>query len=77
MELTELKVDEHIKELLLKVARNNLPPIQHKLDLVDHETEIVPGIRAKAAPDHTPGHMAVAIASDNEQLLYISDAVLH
>ena len=75
--LAELDVDEHIKELLITVARNNLPPIQHQLDLINHETEIVPGIRAIAAPGHTPGHMAVAIASDSEQLLYISDAVLH
>ncbi len=75
--LAELKVNEHIKKLLITFARNNLPPIQDQLDLVDHETEIVPGIRAVAAPGHTPGHMAVAIASDSEQLLYISDAVLH
>ncbi len=75
--LAELKVNEHIKKLLITFARNNLPPIQDQLDLVDRETEIVPGIRAVAAPGHTPGHMAVAIASDSEQLLYISDAVLH
>jgi len=52
--LAELKVDEHIKKLLVTIARNNLPPIQDRLDLVDHETEIVPGIRAVAAPGHTP-----------------------
>ena len=75
--LSELKVDEPIKEILITVARNNLPPIQDRLDLVDHEMEIVPGIRAIAAPGHTPGHMAVSIASGSEQLLYISDAVLH
>jgi len=75
--LEELKVDKHIKEALITVARNNLPPIQDQLDLVDHETEIVPGIRAVEAPGHTPGHMAVAIASDSEQLLYISDAAIH
>ena len=75
--LAELEVDEHIKELLITFARNNLLPIQDQLDLVDHETEIVPGIRAIAAPGHTLGHIAVAIASDSEQLLYISDALLH
>jgi len=75
--LAELDVPEHLKQLLLTFARNNLPPIEDQLDLVDHETEIIPGIRAVAAPGHTPGHMAVAIASDSEQLLYISDTVLH
>jgi len=75
--LAELDVDEHIKEVLITVARNNLPPIQDQLDLIDHETEIVPGIRAIAAPGHTPGQMAVAIASASEQLLHISDAAIH
>jgi glyoxylase-like metal-dependent hydrolase (beta-lactamase superfamily II) len=75
--LTELDIPKHIKELLIIVARNNLLPIQHQLELLDHETEIVPGIQTVAAPGHTPGHMAVAITSDNEQLLCLSDAVLH
>ena len=57
-------------------ARNNLPPIQDQLELVNRETEIVPGIRAVAAPGHTPGHMAVSISSDGDQLLLISDAVI-
>jgi len=76
-EQAELKLDEHSKEVLLKFAHKNLPPIQGQLDLVDHETEIVPGINAIAAPGHTPGHMALAISSRGEQLLCISDTVLH
>ena len=76
-EQAELKLDEHVKEVLLKFAWKNLPPIKGQLDLVDHETEIVPGISAVAAPGHTPGHMALAISSGGEQLLYISDAALH
>ena len=73
----ELKLDEHSKEVLLKFARKNLPPIQGQIDLLDHETEIVPGIYAIAAPGHTPGHMALSISSRREQLLCISDTVLH
>ena len=76
-DLAELKADEHIKQLLLLFARNNLPPIQGQLSLVDHETEIVPGIHTLAAPGHTPGHMAVAISSGSGQLLCIADAALH
>lgn len=73
----EAKLDEHVREVLLKFARKNLPPIQDQLELVNHETEIVPGIRALAAPGHTPGHMALAISSRGERLLCISDLVLH
>lgn len=73
----EQKLDEHIRDVLMKYARENLPPIQGQLDLVDDGTEIVPGIRVVAAPGHTPGHMVLAISSGGEQLLCISDTVLH
>jgi glyoxylase-like metal-dependent hydrolase (beta-lactamase superfamily II) len=73
----EKKLDEHVRDVLVQFARKNLPPIQDKLDLVHHENEIVPGIRAVAAPGHTPGQMALAISSRGEQLLCVSDAMLH
>jgi len=73
----EAKLDEHVREVLLRFARKNLPPVQGQLELVDLETEIVSGICALAAPGHTPGHMALAISSRGEQLLCISDVVLH
>jgi len=73
----EAKLDEHSREVLMGFARKNLPPIQDQLDLIDREREIVPGIGAIAAPGHTPGHMALSIASGGEQLLCLSDTVLH
>jgi glyoxylase-like metal-dependent hydrolase (beta-lactamase superfamily II) len=76
-EQAEQGLDEHVREVLLKFARENLPPIQGKVDLLDREEEIVPGILAIAAPGHTPGHMALEISSEGEQLLCISDAALH
>lgn len=73
----EQVLDEHSREVLMKFARENLPPIQGQLDLIDREAEIVSGIRAIAAPGHTPGHMALAISSEGEELLCVSDTVLH
>jgi glyoxylase-like metal-dependent hydrolase (beta-lactamase superfamily II) len=71
------KLDEHVREVLLSVARKNLPPIQERLDLIEREREILPGIQAISAPGHTPGHMALVISSGGEQLLCISDTALH
>jgi glyoxylase-like metal-dependent hydrolase (beta-lactamase superfamily II) len=68
---------EEFKQRMGAWPRESLPSIQGQLELIERETEIVPGIRAVAAPGHTPGHMAVAVASSGEQLLYISDAALH
>jgi glyoxylase-like metal-dependent hydrolase (beta-lactamase superfamily II) len=58
-------------------TRKNLLSIQDQMDLLDREMEIVPGICAVPAPGHTPGHMAVSVSSNGEQLLCISDAFLH
>ena len=76
-ERAKLELNEQGKEILLAFARKNLPPLQSQIDLVDHETEIMPGIRAVAAPGHTLGHMALAISSKGEKLLVFSDAFLH
>jgi len=73
----DAKLDEHFREALLSFVRKNLPPIQDRLDLIEHEREILPGIQAISAPGHTPGHMALLIASEGEQLLIIVDTVLH
>jgi glyoxylase-like metal-dependent hydrolase (beta-lactamase superfamily II) len=73
----EQRLDEHVREVLLRCARENLPPIQGKVDLLDRESEILPGIRGLAAPGHTPGQLALEISSEGEQLLCISDGALH
>ena len=76
-DLGRLEVAEELRQLMLMTAHKNLPPIEGRLELIDRETEIVPGIQAIAAPGHTVGHVALAISSDGEQLLYISDAALY
>ncbi len=70
------KLGEHGR-MLVALAQRNLPPIRDRLDLVDRDTEILPGIRAVASPGHTPGHMTLAVSSEGHQLLCTSDTVLH
>ncbi|HEY96823.1 MAG TPA: MBL fold metallo-hydrolase [Dehalococcoidia bacterium] len=70
-------LDEHSKDLLVSIARKNLSIIQDRVDLIDTESEIVPGIKAIATPGHTPGHMAVEVSSNRENLFCLSDVVLH
>lgn len=41
------------------------------------DEEILPAIRAIQTAGHTPGQIAVAIASEKDKMLYISDAFLH
>jgi len=73
----EKKLEGHSKEILLNTARKNLNPIRNKLDLIDQETDIIPGISTITAPGHTPGQIALAVTSKNKKLMCFSDTVLH
>ena len=46
------------------------------MEQIEPGDEIAPGVTALAAPGHTPGHLAVEVASDGERLLHIVDAAL-
>ncbi len=63
--------------VMVDTARRNLEPLKERMTLVDDASEIVPGVRAIAAFGHTPGHIALSIASGGDQLLHVSDAVLY
>jgi glyoxylase-like metal-dependent hydrolase (beta-lactamase superfamily II) len=68
-----LEVADSMKEAVLTTVHKNLPLIQEQFDIVDYETEILPGIKAMPAPGHTPGHVVLTISSGNEQLLCMFD----
>ena len=52
-----------------------LLPFEDRLELVDSEAEVAPGLRLIPAPGHTPGHSAVLIQStDGPDVLFTADA---
>jgi glyoxylase-like metal-dependent hydrolase (beta-lactamase superfamily II) len=57
----------------------NINPLknQHVELIKGEENQILPGINAIQAAGHTPGQIAVSIASGKDKMLYISDAFLH
>ncbi len=73
----EQVIDEHVREILIGTARRNLEPLRDRLDLPTEETEVAPGVRVIPAYGHTPGHLVVEVRSGDEQLLFLSDTVLH
>ncbi len=48
-----------------------------RVTCVDHENELLPGVRMLAAPGHTPGHAVVEFASRGQKLFYSGDTVLY
>ena len=73
----EARLDPHSRDMLVGIARRNLAPIEGRLERVDAGAEIVAGVRAIAAPGHTPGQMALAVSSAGQTLFCLSDVVLH
>ena len=53
-----------------------LPPVRDQLQWLGGESEIAPGVVAIEAPGHTPGHLAIAISSGSESLLFAGDLLL-
>jgi len=74
--LVELQVDEGFKEGMKSSARKNLLAIQGQLDLLERESQILPGLSAIHAFGHSPGQMALEISSAGERLLFVADALI-
>jgi glyoxylase-like metal-dependent hydrolase (beta-lactamase superfamily II) len=64
-------------ERTINFVRKVLNSMGEKLNFVEPDDEIVPGIRTLAAFGHTPGQLAVEVFSWRDSVLYISDAVFH
>lgn len=75
--LRHLPVPEEVQNHMAAMARHCLDALRFQIEPVAPEIEIVPGVRALAAPGHTPGHLAILIASDGRKLLNIGDAAVH
>ncbi|SHG97890.1 MBL fold metallo-hydrolase [Flagellimonas flava] len=60
-------------------VEKNISPLQdEKVNFIKGDyQEIIDGIVSVEAPGHTAGQIALLISSNNENLLYISDAFLH
>jgi glyoxylase-like metal-dependent hydrolase (beta-lactamase superfamily II) len=70
-------VSGRVPDDFVTLARKNLEPIQDRMNLVEDESDVLPGIHMIAAPGHTPGHAVVSFSSGGEELLYLGDTVLY
>lgn len=60
-----------------RTARNTFVPFGANVRRYGDGTEFAPGIRAVAAPGHTPGHTAFHVSSGNAQLMVLSDTIVN
>lgn len=67
--------DEDFRRLAHSIPQTRLKQLQNKLELINTEVEVVPGIRIFAAPGHTPGYVVIEISSGAHVLLYAGDLI--
>ena len=58
-------------------VENSVLPLEGTIELMGYDEDIVPGITSVDARGHTPGHMALRVESDGEQLWVMGDAALN
>jgi glyoxylase-like metal-dependent hydrolase (beta-lactamase superfamily II) len=58
-------------------TRTRLLAIQDRLDLIEPDADVVPGIRALATPGHTWHHLAVQVTSGDDMLVCTIDTIDH
>lgn len=72
--LDEVIMPDEFKAMSLQAAVDALTAMDGRLEQIAPGDEIAPGVTAVDAKGHTPGHLAVEIASEGEGLLHIVDA---
>ncbi len=69
-------VDES-EGMMLDHVRHGLRSLAEagRVELVEGDQTILPGVSALAAPGHTPGHVVVVISAGDERALLLGDAI--
>jgi glyoxylase-like metal-dependent hydrolase (beta-lactamase superfamily II) len=76
-DVSGLRLSKEMIAGALKTAQTVLGAAKPKLEMVAPGDKLIEGVELIDAPGHTPGHLAFAITSGNEQLLHIVDAAHH
>jgi glyoxylase-like metal-dependent hydrolase (beta-lactamase superfamily II) len=77
VDLHQLQVPFETRANMECAARRCLVALRHQMELIDRESEIVPGVYAIPAAGHTPGHMALLLSSGSQRMLNLGDAAVH
>ena len=65
------------REALMSFVQTGMMPLADRFELIAYDVEIVPGVISIASQGHTPGHMAVLVQSEGEQLWIGGDMAIH
>lgn len=60
---------------LFDMAQSALSPYRDRLQLVQNNAEVAPGLTLELSPGHTPGHSILHLDGGDQELLFIADTV--
>ena len=75
--VSTLRLPESMQDTLRDSARTRLEMLRHRIEPLEREFEVMPGVRLIPAPGHTPGHLALLLESEGDRLLNLGDAAVH
>jgi glyoxylase-like metal-dependent hydrolase (beta-lactamase superfamily II) len=76
-DLSKSPLDADMKKNLVAGAQKVFAAIKDKVEPYENGRRVIDGVEVVAAPGHTPGHSAMAIASGSSQFFYVTDAAHH
>jgi glyoxylase-like metal-dependent hydrolase (beta-lactamase superfamily II) len=75
VDLPNFKGPAEMKQQAITIAKTQLAFIQDRVTFIKENEEFLPGFTAIAAYGHTPGHIAVRVASDGAAMIHTADVV--
>jgi glyoxylase-like metal-dependent hydrolase (beta-lactamase superfamily II) len=76
-DLSRARIDDQFRRMLIDGARHHLAAVKDRLELVQPDRELLPGIRSVPTPGHTPGHLSFVLSSGDASLFLTVDVVHH
>lgn len=73
--LSNLNDEEEKRQMFAKSIQSNLIPVKDRMELINGDPEIEPGIELIRAPGHTPGKIIVVVSSGSERLVSTFDLI--
>ena len=76
-DLSKQRLDDQTKSDFIRLAQKTFGTMEKNFKLVARGTSLIDGVVVQAAPGHTPGHTALRIQSDKQELVHIFDLANH
>lgn len=76
-DLSGLGLPDDFKSFITSTAKTSFAAIGERVQMIEGDKEIVPGVHALPTPGHSPGHLSLVISDGGDTLVHTTDVVHH